>query len=57
MSHSNLFQTQIEGFSAAVLQNQPPPVPGTQGLWIQEVIAACQKSAATGNRVRLNEAR
>lgn len=53
MSPSNLFRTQIEGFSSAVLQNQPPPVPGTQGLWIQKVVESCQKSATTGNRVRV----
>lgn len=49
----NLYQTQIEGFSAAVLHDKPPPVPAAQGLWIQQVVAACQASAASGQRIRL----
>ena len=49
----NMYQTEIERFSAAVLQNQPPPVPAAQGLWIQQIVAACQESAATGRRVHL----
>ena len=51
METKNLYQTQIEGFSAAILRDQPPPVPATQGLWIQQLMAACQESASTGRRV------
>ena len=53
----NLYQTQIEGFSTALLQDQPPPVPANQGLWIQQVMAACQESASTGRRVRVESAK
>lgn len=48
---TNIYQTQIEEFSAAILANTDAPVPASQGLWIQHILAACQESAATGQRI------
>jgi predicted dehydrogenase len=51
---TNMYQIQIEEFSGAILRDSAPSVPGTQGLWIQRVLGACQESAAIGRRVQLS---
>ena len=52
---SNIYRTQVEGFSRAVLENAAPPVGAAEGLWSLRVMEAAYRSAATGCRVRLSE--
>jgi len=49
----NMYRTQIEEFGTAVLKDLAAPVPASQGLWIQRILAACYESAATQRRVSL----
>jgi predicted dehydrogenase len=49
----NIYRSEIEAFSAALLDNAPNPVNGELGLRSQRVLAACYESAATGRAVEL----
>lgn len=51
---TNMYQTQIEEFSAAILEESVVPASASQGLWIQRVLAACQESAATDRRISIS---
>lgn len=49
----NMYQKEIEGFSRAVLEKTPVPVPLTDGLWIQKVAEAAYQAQAEGRVVEL----
>jgi predicted dehydrogenase len=49
----NTYQSEIEAFSDAVLNNKPVPVPAADGLWSHKVMEAIYKSAKTGKKVAL----
>jgi predicted dehydrogenase len=49
----NLYRDQIEDFSDAIQQRRSPFVTGRQGLWIQKVLAGCDRSSEQGTLVPL----
>ena len=49
----NMYKAEVEAFSQAVIDDEPPPVGGEDGRWSQAVLAACYESARTGSRVTL----
>lgn len=51
----NMYKTEVEAFSQAVLDDTPAPVSGEDGRWSQAVLDACYESARTGARVKLEQ--
>jgi predicted dehydrogenase len=49
----NIYRAEIEAFSAAILSGAPNPMPAEIGLHSQKVMAACYKSASTGQVVQV----
>ncbi len=47
----NTYKAEIEAFSQAILDGTTPPVDGDAGVWSQKVLAACYRSAQTGQVV------
>ncbi|HOJ39726.1 MAG TPA: Gfo/Idh/MocA family oxidoreductase [bacterium] len=49
----NTYQAQIESFSGAVINDQPVPVPGQDGLWNQKIMLAAYLAARKGKVVQV----
>lgn len=49
----NIYRAEIEGFSAALLEGQPNPLPAGIGLRSQKVLGACYESARSGSAVEI----
>jgi len=49
----NVYQAQIEDFSAAVREDRQPLCSGEAGLWSQKVLAACYEASRTGSAVEV----
>ena len=50
----NIYRSEIEAFSQALLEDKPNPLSADIGLHSQKVIAACYESAKTGKAVRVD---
>lgn len=50
----NLYRAQIEDFCRAIHEARAPMASGRQGLWIQQVLAACDRSAIDGAQTLMN---
>lgn len=51
--NGNMYQKEIEAFSKAVIENEPAPVPLTDGLWVQQVAEAAYQAEAEGRVITL----
>ncbi|MCC6698829.1 MAG: Gfo/Idh/MocA family oxidoreductase [Candidatus Hydrogenedentes bacterium] len=49
----NMYQSEVEAFSQAVLDDTEPPVSGKDGLRVQKILAACYESASSGRWIDL----
>ena len=49
----NIYRAEVEEFSQALLESRPSPLTAELGLQSQKVLAACYKSAETGQAVRV----
>jgi predicted dehydrogenase len=49
----NTYQAEIEEFSQAILEDRPPRIGGELGLRSQKILAACYKSARSGQVVEV----
>lgn len=47
----NIYEAHIQGFSSAIMNGTPVPIPGEDGLWSHKIIEACYTSARTGKAV------
>ncbi|UCF35581.1 MAG: Gfo/Idh/MocA family oxidoreductase [Acidobacteriota bacterium] len=47
----NTYRAEVEAFSQAIIDGNPPPIGAAAALWSQKVIAACFESAETGRAV------
>lgn len=50
----NLYQSEIEEFAAAILENREPSVSGSGGLWSQKLLLAAYESAKSGRSIGLS---
>lgn len=50
---TNLYQKEVEGFAAAILEGKPVPVPLTEGMHIQQVAEAAYEAQTEGRVVEL----
>jgi len=51
----NIYQSQIEDVSDAILTGRPPTVPGEDGMWNLRVVLAAYESAQTGKAVTVED--
>lgn len=51
--HTNVYRSQVEAFSCAIIDGGEPHVSGRDGLWSQRVLAACYESASSGRMIDL----
>lgn len=51
----NIYQSQIEDVSDAILTGRPPTVPGEDGMWNLRVVLAAYESARTGKAVTVED--
>ncbi len=49
----NMYLGEISAFADALLKDTEPPIPGEDGLWSQQVVAAVYQSAEEGRQITL----
>lgn len=53
LAKGNLYLAQIEDFGRAIVEHREPIATGRQGVWIQRVLAACDRSATDSATITL----